>query len=96
MTSIIFCHATIEECSTLEDILEMYEHSSSQQLNSEKTTLLFSHNTPQAIQNTIKNRFGAKIIRQHETYLGLPSLVGKGKCNTFRHLKERLDNKLSS
>ena len=53
--SIIFCRATIEECSTLEDILETYEHSSGQQLNCEKTALFFSRNTPQAIQNTIKN-----------------------------------------
>ncbi|KAL0004819.1 hypothetical protein SO802_012380 [Lithocarpus litseifolius] len=93
--SIIFCRATIEECSTLEDILETCEHSSGQQLSHEKTASFFSHNTPLAIQNTIKNRFGAEIIQQHETYLGLPSLVGKGKCNTFRQLKERLDNKLS-
>ena len=93
--SIIFCRATIEECSTLENILETYERSSGQQLNREKIALFFSRNTPQTIQDTITNRFGAEIIRQHETYLGLPSLVGKGKCNTFRQLKERLANKLS-
>ena len=93
--SIIFCRATIEECSTLEDILETYERSSSQQLNHEKTALFFSSNTPQTIQDTIKNRFGVEIIRKHETYLGLSSLVGKGKCNTFQKLKERLANKLS-
>ena len=38
---------------------------------------------------------GAEVIKQHETYLGLPSLVGRSKKNTFRALKERLDNKLS-
>ena len=82
--NIIFCRATIEECSILENILETYESSSCQQLNREKTALSFSCNTPQTIQDTIKNQFGAKIIRQHETYLGLPSVVGKGKCNTFQ------------
>lgn len=64
-------------------------------MNEENIALLFRHNTTQDIQDTIKNRFGAEIIQQHETYLGLPSLVGKNKCNTFWHLKERLDNKLS-
>ena len=34
-------------------------------------------------------------MKQHETYLGLPLLVGRSKKNTFRALKERLDNKLS-
>lgn len=39
--------------------------------------------------------FGAEIIKQHEKYLGLPSLVGRSKWNTFQQLKERLANKLS-
>lgn len=76
-------------------ILETYEHESGQQLNRDKTSLFFSRNTPQPIQDDIKNRFGAKIIKQYEKYLDLPSLVGKNKCNTFHQLIERLDNKLS-
>ena len=35
------------------------------------------------------------IIRQHEKYLGLPSLVGRNKRNIFQQLKERVANKLS-
>ena len=93
--SLIFCKANIEECSTLEEILDIYEGSTGQQLNREKTSLFFSQNTPQEIQEAIKNRFGADIIRQHEAYFGLPSLVGRSKCNTFRALKEKLNNKLS-
>ena len=34
------------------------------------------------------------MIRQHEKYLGLPSLVGQSKRNTFNDLKEKLGNKL--
>ncbi|XP_023907624.1 uncharacterized protein LOC112019319 [Quercus suber] len=93
--SIIFCQATSEECTRLENILETYEHASGQKLNKEKTSLFFSHNTSQDIRDNIKHRFGAEVIKQHETYLGLPSLVGRSKKNTFRALKERLDHKLS-
>ncbi|XP_075665752.1 uncharacterized protein LOC142635493 [Castanea sativa] len=93
--SIIFCQATKEECNHLEHILETYEHASSQKINREKTSLFFSRNTPQDLQEELKERFGAEVIKQHETYLGLPSLVGRSKKNTFRTLKERLDNKLS-
>ena len=39
--------------------------------------------------------FGAEVIKQHEKYLGLPSLVGRSKRNTFQQVKERLANKLS-
>ena len=47
------------------------------------------------IQEDIKQRFGADIIRQHEKYLGFPFLVGRNKCNTFQQLKERVANKLA-
>lgn len=61
-----------------------------------KSSLFFSWNTPQDIQDDIKNMFGAEVIQQHEKYLGLPSLVGKNKCNTFQQLMEGLNNKLSN
>ena len=93
--SLIFSRAIKEECSNLQRVLETYEQASGQELNREKTTLFFNSNTPQDIQDHIKDFFGAEVIHKHETYLGIPSLVGKSKCNTFRPLKERLDNKLS-
>ena len=38
-----------EDCTSLENILETYEHTSGQQLNRDKTSLFFSSNTPQDI-----------------------------------------------
>ena len=93
--SLIFCQATREDCYSLEKTLEAYENALGQQLNQEKTTLFFNSNTPKDIQDDIKHKFWAEVIHQHETYLGLPSLVGKYMSNTFWQLKERLDNKLS-
>ena len=75
--------------------MEKYENVSGQQLNRDKNSLYFSRNTPQNIQDDIKTRFRAEIIKQHKRYLGLPSLVGKNKCNTFHKLNERQNNKLS-
>ena len=57
--SLIFCQATKEECSTLISILAKYEQASCQQLNREKTSLLFNKNTPQEVQEDIKFCFGA-------------------------------------
>ena len=57
--SFIFCRATKEECSTLISILAKYEQASCQQLNQEKTSLFFSKNTPQEVQEDIKFCFGA-------------------------------------
>ena len=39
--------------------------------------------------------FNAQVIKPHEAYLGLPSLVGRSKNNTFAQLKQRVANKVS-
>ncbi|XP_050248972.1 uncharacterized protein LOC126696245 [Quercus robur] len=54
-----------------------------------------SGNTPIDIQEVIKERFGAQVIKHHEKYLGLPSLVGRNKKNTFNSIKEKLRKKLA-
>ena len=38
--------------------------------------------------------FGAQVIQSHESYLGLPSLIGKSKKNKFAQLKQKLASKL--
>lgn len=93
--SLVFCQASLEECNELQHIFNIYESASGQQLNKAKTALFFSKNTPHAIQEEIKSRFGAQVIRQHEKYMGLPSLVGRSKKNSFHDLKDKLGKKLS-
>ena len=57
--------------------------------------MFFSSNTPIDIQEIIKERFGAQVIKHHEKYLGLPSLVGRNKKNTFNSIKDKLRKKLA-
>ena len=94
--SLIFCKATIGECDALQRILKVYKEASGQQLNRAKTSLYFSSNTAREDQKEIKARFGAQVIKQHEKYLGLPSLVGRNKKNSFKEIKEKLAKKLTS
>ena len=93
--SLIFERATVKECSEIQRVLQVYEESSSQQLNRNKTSLFFNHNTANGVKETIKAMFGAQVIKPHESYLGLPSLVGRSKRNTFTQLKQRVSNKLA-
>ncbi|XP_075659281.1 uncharacterized protein LOC142629196 [Castanea sativa] len=75
--------------------VSLYEEASGQQMNRAKTSLFFSQNTRDEVKEEIKTRFGAQIIRQHEKYLGLPSLVGRNKRNSFNDIKEKLAKKLA-
>ena len=93
--NLIFCNASIEECDTLQWVLEVYEKASSHQLNWVKTSLFFSKNAPREIQKEIKRRFRAQVIKIHEKYHGLPSLVGRNKMNTFNDIKEKFGKKLA-
>ncbi|KAL4627161.1 hypothetical protein ACB092_05G147900 [Castanea dentata] len=93
--SLIFGRATTMECNEIQRILQVYETSSGQQLNRSKSSLFFSPNTEMSTKESIKAMFGAQVIRAHESYLGLPSLVGKSKRNTFAQLKQRVANKVS-
>ena len=56
---IIFCRATMEECRQLASVLEVYEKESRQKLNREKTSLFFSKNKKEDIQNFVNDTFGA-------------------------------------
>ena len=93
--SLIFGRATTMECTEIQRLLKVYESSSGQQLNRSKTSMFFSPNTNMSMKDSLKAMFGAQVIRTHESYLGLPSLVGKSKRNTFTQLKQRVANKVS-
>ena len=77
--SLIFCKASMNDCNSLQHVLKVYEDASGQQLIKAKTSLFVNTNTNREIQEEIKTRFGAQIIRQHEKYLGLPTLISRNK-----------------
>ena len=88
--SLLFCKATVEECANVLKILEAYERASSQKVNRDKTALFFSKSTLDDVKSSIKHILGVQEILQYEKYLGLPSLVGKGKKSSFNCIKERV------
>ena len=43
----------------------------------------------------VKKLFGAQIIRQHEKYLGLPPMVGRGKKKDFNQIKDQVGRRIA-
>lgn len=57
--SLIFSRATREDAIEIQRLLQVYEASSGQQLNKNKTRLFFSPNTDDRIKEDVKSLFGA-------------------------------------
>ena len=47
------------------------------------------------MQDRVKLMFGAEIVRQHEKYLGLPPLIGRGKRKAFNRIKDQVGRKIA-
>ncbi|XP_050290157.1 uncharacterized protein LOC126728358 [Quercus robur] len=84
----------MEECDNVLDILKKYEEASGQKMNRSKTFLFFSKSIQEEVKHSIKMALGVPEILHHEEYLGLPSLVGKGKKESFNYIKEKVWRKL--
>ena len=78
------------------NILERYEKASGQKVNKNKTTIFFSKSTVEINKNEIKSALGLQEIEHYEQYLGLPSLVGRRKKQSFNLIKEKIWRKLQS
>ncbi|XP_065623699.1 uncharacterized protein LOC136065014 [Quercus suber] len=93
--SLLFCNASSQECHTLTEILKKYEAASGQMINTDKSSIFFSHNTPQEVKDGILEILGPMQGTCHSKYLGLPSIIGKSKNEVFAEIKERVGKKLS-
>ena len=92
---VVFGKASKEEGFRLLKILEIYEKESGQKLNREKTSLFFSKNTSVEVKEEVKDMFRAQVIHQHECYLGLPTLVGRGKKKAFHRILDQVGQKIA-
>lgn len=92
--SLLFCRATMEEVRCISNTLQLYAAASEQCINFEKSSIYFSSNTKGVQREAIKNELGMKEVDRFESYLGLPTLVGRAKYRTFSFLKDKVWKKI--
>ena len=92
--SLLFCRTTQDEVQEVVDILQLYAKFSGQLINLVKSFIFFSSNVDVAQRDWIKNRLDVMEVDKFETYLGLPTLIGRSKYQTFAYLKDRVWKKL--
>ena len=92
--SLVFCQAKQEEVKMTSDVLYLYAMASGQCINFEKSYVYFSSNTSRVQKDSIKNVLRVREVEKFESYLGLPTLIGRSKYQAFSFLKERVWKKI--
>lgn len=92
--SLIFCEANEETTSQLQSLLNIYEDALGQQLNKDKTAMVFSNNIRPEQQQALMDLWNAPQVKQYEKYLGLPPMIGRSKSRAFSEIKRRVWQKL--
>lgn len=88
--TLILLKATPRGARCLQQILELYEEVSGQVVNKDKTSIMFSTNTPQLIRDQILSELRITHLASNEKYLGLPVYIGKSKKRMFEYIKQKV------
>jgi len=75
-------------------VLKLYAMASGQCINLEKSLVFFSSNTTGVQREWITNVLGVKEVEKFESYLGLPTLIGRLKHQAFSFLREKVWKKI--
>ncbi|XP_057250760.1 uncharacterized protein LOC130591453 [Beta vulgaris subsp. vulgaris] len=78
----------------IQEALRVYELSSGQKVNFDKTTLSFSKGVRDSRRGEIEQKLGVRVVEVHDRYLGLPTTVGRSKKVITKGVKEKLWKKL--
>ena len=76
------------------ELLQTYADASRQCINFDKSSVYFSTNIATDQRERIKWELGVREVDRFESYLGLPTLVGHAKYQTFSFIKDRVWKKI--
>lgn len=93
--ALLFCKASIEECTTLKGILATFENDSGLAVNFDKSGIMCSNNLDLDFKKAISHVLGVSKPLNTGKYLGLPSLIGRNKRSIFRHIKDKVWQRLT-
>ncbi|PNX95399.1 ribonuclease H, partial [Trifolium pratense] len=92
----LFCRANVTEVNQLLRILHTYEQASGQEINLSKSEVFISRNISHVDKEDLSGILGVRHVLCTGTYLGLPSMIGRSKKNTFSYIKDRIWKRINS
>ncbi|OMO54692.1 reverse transcriptase [Corchorus capsularis] len=73
-----------------------FEKASGQQINIDKSAIMFSYNTTSGLRDSIMQRLGVEKIMENDRYLGLPIMIGRSRTRELRLIKDRLWSRVNT
>ncbi|KAL0444692.1 UNVERIFIED_CONTAM: hypothetical protein Slati_2191900 [Sesamum latifolium] len=92
--TLIFCQATREALTSLQQVLSIFEAALGLQINKHKSAMVFSRNVEEDNRAALTQILGISVVSKHEKYLGLPTVSGRSKKEMFDTIKDRIWKKL--
>jgi hypothetical protein len=92
--SILFCRARPDEATHLMEALNEYQRVSGQQINLNKSEMVFSPHLHQSIKHNFQNIMPIEITSSISKYLGMPTSMGRTKVQDFKFIIDRVWSKL--
>lgn len=94
--SIVFYRANTTEWREIQNLLDMYEAVSGQEINKHKTEIYFSSNTCRAMRNQILDLAMVSLCCSQERYIELPIMVGINRYRIFEAIKDKVWARVSN
>ncbi|XP_062028441.1 uncharacterized protein LOC133744326 [Rosa rugosa] len=94
--SMLYSNASSQDCILIRNILNVYERASGQKINLQKSSVVFSVSVPSHMRQSLADILDIQVVDKHEKYLGIPTLVGRSKADTFAYIKDTLSKKLTA
>lgn len=91
----LFAEATTEQASILSSCLHRFCLASGQKVSLQKSRVYFSKNVPTSTRESIYDTLSMEMTDDLGLYLGMPTLTSRVTRDTFKHLCEKIDRKLS-
>ncbi|XP_074377017.1 putative mitochondrial protein AtMg00310 [Apium graveolens] len=88
--SYLFCKANTTEAQLILEVLTIYEHASSQQINRGKSTVFFSSNVIPYNKQNVCYALNIKEADNSSKCLGFPNILGRNKAVVFGYLRDKV------
>lgn len=92
--SYFYFKAVSSEAHRFKNIMDYYSAASGQEMNLNKSSVIFSPNVKEELREELGRILGVRISGAAGNYLGLPEMIGRNKTDMLGFIKQRMINRI--